>query len=70
LEGALEGYHSPDGADGFPAFTYRVRLTTYLDYFKPVGVNKYNGKQPPQQWLCFYSTTIEVASGSNNVKVI
>jgi hypothetical protein len=42
----------------------------YPEGFKPIGITKYDGKQAPQQWLRCYSTTIEVAGGSNITKVI
>jgi hypothetical protein len=36
----------------------------------PIGITKYDGKKAPQQWLRCYSTTIEVAGGSNITKVV
>jgi hypothetical protein len=49
-----------------------VRFSSYKypKGFKPIGITKYDGKQAPQQWLCCYSTAIEVAGGSNITKVI
>ena len=34
------------------------------------NLKKYDGKQDPRQWLCIYSTAIEVAGGTNSTKVI
>jgi hypothetical protein len=59
-----------DCSDRFPAFPARFRSYKYPEGFKPIGITKYDGKQAPQQWLCCYSTTIEVAGGSNITKVV
>lgn len=45
-------------------------LTTYPNSFKLVGIDKYDGKRTPQQWLRSYSTDIEVADSNNNMTVI
>jgi hypothetical protein len=57
-------------SDHFPAFSARFSSYKYPEGFKPIGITKYDGKQAPQQWLRCYSTTIEVAGGSNITKVI
>jgi hypothetical protein len=57
-------------SDRFPAFSARFNSYKYPEGFKPIGITKYDGKQAPQQWLYCYSTTIEVAGGSNSTKVI
>jgi hypothetical protein len=57
-------------SDHFPAFSARFSSYKYPEGFKPIGITKYDGKQAPQQWLCCYSTTIEVAGGSNITKVV
>jgi hypothetical protein len=54
----------------FPAFSAWFGNYKYLEGFKPIGITKYDGKQAPQQWLRCYSTSIEVAGGSNITKVI
>jgi hypothetical protein len=59
-----------DCSDRFPAFSARFSSYKYPEGFKPIGITKYDGKQAPQQWLCCYSTAIEVAGGSNITKVI
>jgi hypothetical protein len=59
-----------DCSDRFPAFSARFSSCKYPEGFKPIGITKYDGKQAPQQWLCCYSTAIEVAGGSNITKVI
>jgi hypothetical protein len=59
-----------DCSDRFPAFSVRFSSYKYPEGFKPIGITKYDGKQAPQQWLCCYSTAIEVAGGSNITKVV
>jgi hypothetical protein len=59
-----------DCSDCFPAFTARFSSYKYSEGLKPIGITKYDGKQAPQQWLRCYSTTIEVAGGSNITKVV
>jgi hypothetical protein len=59
-----------DCSDRFPAFSARFSSYKYPEGFKPIGITKYDGKQASQQWLHCYSTTIEVAGGSNITKVI
>jgi hypothetical protein len=34
------------------------------------NLKKYDNKQDPRQWLHIYSTAIEVAGGTNSIKVI
>jgi hypothetical protein len=57
-------------SDRFLAFSARFSSYKYPEGFKPIGITKYDAKQAPQQWLRCYSTTIEVAGGSNITKVI
>jgi hypothetical protein len=59
-----------DCSDHFPAFSARFSSYKYPEGFKPIGITKYDGKQASQQWLHCYSTTIEVAGGSNITKVV
>jgi hypothetical protein len=59
-----------DCSDRFPTFTARFNNYKYPEGFKPIGITKYDGKQAPQQWLRCYSTTVEVAGGSNTTKVV
>jgi hypothetical protein len=59
-----------DCSDRFPAFSAHFSSYKYPEDFKPIGITKYDGKQAPQQWLCCYSTAIEVAGGSNITKVV
>jgi hypothetical protein len=59
-----------DYSDHFVAFSARFSSYKYPEGFKPIGITKYDGKQAPQQWLCCYSTAIEVAGGSNITKVV
>jgi hypothetical protein len=57
-----------DYSNRFPAFSARFSSYKYPEGFKPISITKYDGKQTPQQWLRCYSTTIEVAGGSNITK--
>jgi hypothetical protein len=50
-----------DCSDRFPAFFVRFSSYKYPEGFKSIGITKYDVKQAPQQWLCCYSTAIEVA---------
>jgi hypothetical protein len=59
-----------DCSNRFPAFSAQFSSYKYPEGFKQIGITKYDGKQAPQQWLCCYSTIIEVAGGSNITKVI
>jgi hypothetical protein len=59
-----------DCSDRFPAFSACFSSYKYPEGFKPIGITKYDGKQAPQQWLCCYSTAIELAGGSNITKVV
>jgi hypothetical protein len=59
-----------DCRDRFLAFSARFSNYKYPEGFKSIGIIKYDGKQAPQQWLCCYSTAIEVAGGSNITKVV
>jgi hypothetical protein len=59
-----------DCSDHFLAFSTRFSSYKYPKGFKQIGITKYDGKQAPQQWLCCYSTAIEVAGGSNITKVV
>jgi hypothetical protein len=59
-----------DCSDRFPAFSTRFSSYKHPEGFKPISITKYDGKQAPQQWLCCYSTAIEVTGGSNITKVI
>jgi hypothetical protein len=59
-----------DFSNHFPAFSARFSSYKYPEGFKPIGITKYDGKQAPQQWLCCYSTAIEVAGGSNITKIV
>jgi hypothetical protein len=59
-----------DCSDHFPAFSARFSDYKYLEGFKLIGITKYDGKQPPQQWLHCYSIAIDVAGGSNITKVV
>ncbi|WP_225990444.1 hypothetical protein, partial [Flavobacterium sp. SaA2.13] len=59
-----------DKYDGFPAFSSRIKKIQLPQKFKTTGIEKFTGKQDPEQWLRVYSTAITMAGGSNDVKVI
>jgi hypothetical protein len=62
-----------DETDRFPAFSHNINYAEYPTSFSPVNMQNlrmYDGKQDPRQWLRIYSTTIEVAGGTNSTKVI
>ena len=64
-----EGLKAPSDADRFPAFKWEFSLFFYPESFKLVGFNKYDGKIPPHQWLQIYSQAIDVAGGTDTMKV-
>jgi hypothetical protein len=43
-----EGFHDIDDSDRFPAFTRNITSYDYPREFKPVDINKYDGKQDPR----------------------
>jgi hypothetical protein len=43
---------------------------SYLVDFELVSIPKYDGKQDPLQWICYYSIAIEVSGGSNSTKAV
>jgi len=59
-----------DNSDRFQAVS---RVFDNIDYpkdFKPMNIQKYDGKQDPAQWLRLYSTAVSVAGGDTNTKVL
>ena len=59
-----------DNSDRFQALSKAFNNIEYLKDFKPTNIQKYDGKQDPAQWLHLYSTTISVAGGDTNTKVL
>jgi len=59
-----------DNSDRFQALSTVFDNIEYPKDFKPSNIQKYDGKQDPVQWLCLYSTTISVAGGDTNTKVL
>jgi hypothetical protein len=55
-------------ADGFPAFSPRLRNLLLPDKFKPLEITKYDAKQDPIQWLRCYALSIENAGGNSDTK--
>jgi hypothetical protein len=59
-----------DNSDCFPALSRVFDNIEYPKDFKPTNIQKYDGKQDPAQWFCLYSTTVSVAGGDTNTKVL
>jgi hypothetical protein len=56
--------------DSFPAFSSRLRNLLLPEKFKPLGINKYDAKQDPVQWLRCYALSIEKAGSNNDMKCL
>jgi hypothetical protein len=68
--GAESEYREARVLDRFPCFARRL-LSVHLPYrFKPSNHSKYDGKTEPNQWLCIYSQSIELAGGDDNIKTL
>ena len=61
--------HLTYNSDRFPALSSAFDNVVYPKDFKPTNIQKYDGKQDPAQWLCLYSTAINVAGGDTYTKV-
>ena len=59
-----------DNSDCFQALSRAFDNIEYPKDFKPMNIQKYDGKQDPAQWLRLYSTTVSVAGGDTNTKVL
>ncbi|OEL14664.1 hypothetical protein BAE44_0024317 [Dichanthelium oligosanthes] len=57
----VEGHHNP--------IVQSIREKSWLAKFKPANIDKFNGKQNPEQWLHLYSTAVQAAGGNNDDKV-
>ena len=62
--------HSLQTTPSLPSPNRVFDNTKYPKDFKPTNIQKYNGKQDPAQWLRLYSTTVSVAWGDTNTKVL
>jgi len=62
--------HLADNSDRFPVLSSIFDNIEYPKDFKPTNIQKYDGKQDPDQWLCLYSTALSVAEGDTNTKVL
>ena len=63
----------PQPADNSDRFIVLISVFDNIEYpkdFKPMNIQKYDGKQDPAQWLCLYSTAVIVAGGDTNTKVL
>ena len=56
--------------DGFPCFSNRLKSVPLPHKFKPSNYSKYDGKTESKQWLCVYSTTCELAGGTNDAEAL
>ena len=57
---------SPDyNDDGVPAFTRDLRRVDWPSGFKPMGIDKYDGKTDPESWLTVYTLAISAAEGDS-----
>ena len=59
-----------DNFDRFQALSKAFDNIEYPKDFKPTNIQKYDGKQDPAQLLRLYSTTVSVAGGDTNTKVL
>jgi hypothetical protein len=48
---------------------YSIRENSWLAKFKPPYINKFDGKQNPEQWLRLYSTVVQATKENNDDKV-
>ena len=62
--------HLADNSDRFPVLSSIFDNIEYPKDFKHTNIQKYDGKQDPDQWLCLYSTALSVAEGDTNTKVL
>ena len=62
--------HLADNSDRFLALSSVFDNVEYLKDFKPINIQKYDGKQDPAQRLRLYSTAINVVGGDTATKVL
>ena len=70
LEPLAAGNAANDGADnpeGPPAFTRALRTLQWPRGFKITGVEPYEGRMNPTQWLQAYATAVRAAGGDTSV---
>jgi hypothetical protein len=58
-----------DAYDGFPAIIRSIQEKSMPAKFKPMNIDKFDGKQELGQWLRLYSTAVQAAGGNSNEKV-
>ena len=56
-----------DNPEGPPAFTRALRTLQWPRGFKITGVEPYEGRMNPTQWLQAYATTVHATRGDTNV---
>ena len=54
-----------DNSDRLQALSRVFDNIEYPKDFKPMNIQKYDGKQDPAQWLHLYSTAVSVAGGKH-----
>jgi hypothetical protein len=71
-EGRGESEYRESGisSDRFPCFSNRLLFVRLPYKFKSSNHTKYDGKTEPNQWLCIYSQSIELAGGDDDIKVL
>ena len=57
----------PTGASGLRPFTKRLRGIRWPVGFKVIGVNTYDGKANPAQWLTLYTIVVKAIGKDEDV---
>jgi hypothetical protein len=52
---------------GIRAYTHELREITWPPHFKPTGIEKYDEKTDPKEWLQVYELAIEATGGDTQV---
>nr|AAL58168.1 putative gag-pol protein [Oryza sativa Japonica Group] len=55
-----------DNVDGVAVFTSDLHRVDWPADFKPIGIEKYDGKTNPESWLTVYGLAIRAAGGDSN----
>ena len=62
-----EGDYEVKFADAPKCYSRNLRRVAWPRNFKITGVDKYNGKLHPKQWLQSYATTVSTTGGNAKV---
>ena len=60
-------YNGTDNPEGPPAFTRALRTLQWPRGFKITGVEPYEGRMNPIQWMQAYAIAVRAAGGDTNV---